>query len=391
VRGSGSTLALPGGHRGSAGGELSLPLDFTKATSPAYPGLAAAFARAAERIPAHLSMDGFDMVGLPELRRSIAGHYEGRGLPTSPDQIMVTTGAQHALSLITHALHSAGERVLVEHPTYPHALDTFAAAGARIVTVPVAAGPGWNLPQAQLLLRRSAPSLAFVMPDFHNPTGLSMPEEARAALARMAQREGTTLIVDETTAWLDIDRGPRSPMAVHSSAIVTLGSLGKVAWGGLRIGWIRASRELLDRVLQIRPGLDLGTPLLEQLVAVEVLAEARELQSSRSAQLRRGRDQLVDAVRSRFPQWSLDVPDGGLALWVNTGNLSTSALALAARAEGLALVPGPRFGTDGAFERFLRLPFGYPPEQLTAAVEVLARVAPRAGTAPLKTPLQAVI
>ncbi len=391
VRGSGSTLRLPGRERGEHALHPGLPLDFTKATAPAYPGLHAAYSAAVEELPGYLSNDGFDLVGLPDLREAIAQHYRDRGLPTSADQVMVTVGAQHALNLVTRTLYSPGERVLVEQPSYPHALDTFSAVGARVLAFPVRQDTGWDLPEALLQIRRAAPSLAFLMPDFHNPTGMSMSVHEREYLAAAAAREGTVLVADETTAHLDIDRGPMPPMAVFNPNILTLGSLGKVAWGGLRIGWVRGPREVVAQLLRNRPAVDLGTPLLEQLAAVHLFREWPTMVASRSAGLRRGRDTAVELLRERLPQWQVQVPDGGLNLWINTETVSSSALALAARAHGLGLVPGPRFGIDGAFERYLRLPFCYAGEELHDAVDILAGLAGEVGSDPLRMPLQAVI
>ena len=391
VRGSGSTIALPGGARGQQPSGADLPLDFTKATSPAYPGLAAAYQQAADLVPRYLGHHGFDMTGLPELREAIAQHYRDRGLATAPEQIMVTVGAQHALNLIAQTLYSPGERILVEHPTYPHALDTFAASGARMLPVPVTTGGGWDLAEAQLLIRRAAPSLAYLMPDFHNPTGMSMAPAERERVALLAQREGTVLVADETTALLDIDRGVLPPLASYSSSVVTIGSLGKLVWGGLRIGWIRGPQELMGKLLRNRPAVDLGTPLFEQLVATILLRQLPSLVANRSRELRSGRDQLVGLLRETLPAWKLHVPDGGMTLWINTGTVSTSALALAARSEGLAIVPGPRFGLDGAFERFLRLPFSHGSEELAEAVGILARAAARADGTELRVPVQSVI
>lgn len=391
VRGSGSTLRLPGRERGEHAHHTGLPLDFTKATAPAYPGLQAAYAAAAAELPAHLGHDGFDLVGLPDLRESIAQSYRDRGLPTSAEQVMVTIGAQHALQLVTRTLYSPGERILVEQPTYPHALDTFSSIGARVLAFPVRQDGGWDLPEALLQIRRAAPTLAFLMPDFHNPTGMSMSVHEREFLAAAAAREGTVLVVDETTALLDIDRGPLPPMACFSPNILTLGSLGKVAWGGLRIGWIRGPRDMLAQILRNRPAVDLGTPLVEQLAATHLLADLPSMVASRSLDLRRGRDNAVSLLREALPQWKVRSPDGGLNLWINTETVSSSALALAARAEGLGLVPGPRFGIDGAFERYLRLPFSYGEGQMRDAVDILARLAGRVGSDPLRMPLQAVI
>ena len=391
VRGSGSTLRLPGRERGEHAHHSALSLDFTKATAPAYPGIRAAYAAAVEELPSYLSHDGFDLVGLPDLREAIAQSYRDRGLATSADQIMVTVGAQHALNLVTRTLHSPGERILVEQPTYPHALDTFAGVGARVLAFPVRQEGGWDLPEALLQIRRAAPRLAFLMPDFHNPTGMSMSIPEREYLAAAAAREGTVLVVDETTALLDIDRGPMPPMASFHPHVITLGSLGKIAWGGLRIGWVRASRPVLAQLLRNRPGVDLGTPLLEQLAAMKLLQDLPSMVASRRAGLRRGRDMAVSLVREQLPQWNVQVPDGGLCLWINTETVSSSALALAARSQGLGIVPGPRFGIDGAFERYLRLPFCYSAEELREGVGILARLSREVGSDPLRMPLQAVI
>lgn len=245
--------------------------------------------------------------------------------------------------------------------------------------------------QALLQIRRAAPSMAYLMPDFHNPTGLSMSMADREYLAAAADREGTVLVVDETTALLDISRGPLPPMASCSPNIITLGSLGKIAWGGLRIGWIRSSREMQARLLRNRPAADLGTPLMEQLAALALMNDLPSMAASRSLDLRRGRDTLVQLLREYLPQWQVDVPEGGLSLWINTETMSSSALTLAARAEGLGLVPGPRFGLDGAFERHLRLPFCYSSEQLRDGVQILSSLSGQVGSEPPRMPLQAVI
>ena len=391
VRGSGSTLHLPGHDRGEHALHHGLALDFSKATAPAYPGLQGAYAAALEELPAYLVHDGFDMVGLPNLRESIAQQYRDRGLPTSAEQIMVTIGAQHALNLVIRTLYSPGERVLVEQPTYPHALDAFSSVGARILAFPVRQDSGWDLQEAVLQIRRAAPSMAYLMPDFHNPTGLSMSVREREYLAAAADREGTVLVVDETTALLDIDRGPLPPMATFSPNVLTLGSLGKVAWGGLRVGWIRGPRNIMAQLLRHRPAGDLGTPIMEQLAATALLRDLPSMTANRSLDLRRGRDTALGLLRRQLPQWHVHVPDGGLSFWINTGDVSSSALALAARSEGLGIVPGPRFGVDGAFERYLRLPFSYSDEQLGEGIAVLGRIAGNVGSHPLRMPLQAVI
>ncbi|MCW1248775.1 PLP-dependent aminotransferase family protein [Acaricomes phytoseiuli] len=404
IRGSGSRLMLPQGQRGVAETTEGYELDFSKAAAPAYPGLVRAYADAVQALPRYLGHPDFDIQGLPELRAEIAAHYLDRGVSTAPEQILVTLGAQHALSLITRTIYAPGERILIEHPTYPHAIDTFLAAGARLLTVPVSHEGGWDIAEAQLLIRRAAPSMAFLMPDFQSPTGASMAVSEREQLAQLASSENVTLIADETTALLDIDRGPLPPLAAFSPNVVSIGSLGKIAWGGLRIGWVRGPRELISRLQQSRPAIDLGTPILEQLAAIRLLRELPAMCANRSRELRAGRDLLLPELGRAFPGWSLPKPLGGMSLWVNIGGsgapfasassvsqISSSALALAARGEGLALVPGPRFGIEGAFERFLRLPFTYPEADLREVVGALSRAASSLGPNPAKAPWHPVV
>ncbi|WP_030148716.1 PLP-dependent aminotransferase family protein [Mycetocola saprophilus] len=379
VRGSGSRLCLPGGERGESDLLRTSAIDFRRATFTAYPGITDLYAEAVERLPDHINESGYDIHGLPMLREAIATHYVGRGIPTTPEQIIVTSGAQHALHLVTHALIRPGERVLIEHPSYAHAFDTLAAGGARLLPLPIEP-EGWDVAAATELLRRARPSAAYIMPDFQNPSGASLTEEDRHALVRAAAQAGTTLIVDETTSWLDIDRGERTGLAALSRDVVTLGSLGKVVWGAMRIGWIRAPRPLVDRILAVRSGVDLGTAILEQIVATLALRDIDAVLGFRRTQLRDSRDHLVGLLNEHFPEWNTHVVNGGMSLWQHTGTISTLALADAARAEGLAIIPGTRFGVDGAFDNYLRLPFGYTNADLTAGVLALRRAADAVGS-----------
>ncbi|MDQ4138371.1 MAG: PLP-dependent aminotransferase family protein, partial [Actinomycetota bacterium] len=118
---------------------------------------------------------------------------------------------------------------------------------------------------------------------------------------------------------------------------------------------------------------DLGTPILEQLIVTALLPEYDRILDERRALLKTGHDFLVRELRVRFPDWDVPTAQGGLTLWVNLGVPVSSQLTLAARNEGLTLAAGPRFGLDGAFERFLRIPFSYPEDQTLRAVEALQR------------------
>jgi len=274
---------------------------------------------------------------------------------------------------------------MIEAPSYPHAYEALRAAGARLMTVGVSAGGpgehastrGWDETGLVQTLQRSNPVLGYLMPDFHNPTGQSMPEGQRERVLAAAARAGTVLIADETIAELAIDRiGDFLPFAAYADAdrpgtAVSIGSVGKTVWGGLRIGWIRAERPLIRRLVSARLAGDLGTPILEQLIVTQLLGDMPAILARRSAELRQGRDHLEALLADRFPGWQVPHVDGGVTAWVNIGSPVSSQLALAARNHGLVVPAGPQFGIDGAFERFLRVPFCYSPGEMDRAVHAL--------------------
>jgi DNA-binding transcriptional MocR family regulator len=375
-RGSGSTARHPQSGTPPAETAIAGYLDFTKATSPALAGLAEAAVRAAEDYPSYLGGSGFDLLGLPVLRAAIAERFTARGLPTDPEQLMVTVGAQHAIALLARTLLGPRNRAVVESPSYPHAFEALRLTGARLVPVSVTTEEGWDAAVLEEELARSHPSLAYLMPDFHNPTGRTMDAALRERVVTLAEAAGCVVVADETTAQLEIDTPAHAterpaPLAAYGPAI-TVGSLAKTVWGGLRIGWIRAERGIIQRLVRARPAGDLGTPILDQLVAAHILADFETVLAQRREQLRAGRDHLVAALRDRLPEWRVPDVAGGLTVWTGLGAPVSSQLALAARAHGLLIAPGPRFGVDGAFERFLRIPFSYSAEETDRAVDALA-------------------
>lgn len=377
-QGSGSRAALP--ERASRGSSEGRAVDFARAVPPPVDGLAEIVASVSTRMGEALQGPGFDLVGNPALRAAIAQRYTDRGLPTGPEQIMVTMGGQHAISLAAHTLLSRGDIALIEAPTYPHAADALRRAGARLVTTPVTS-EGWDVEHLLGTIDAVRPALAYLVPDFHNPTGASLPPEARVRLADRARAAGTTLIVDETTADLLIDRDwDDGPLARHArgrahaegAGVLTVGSLSKSIWGGLRLGWIRADASTIRRLVQARPAGDLGTPQMEQLLGERIVREMPRLLAQRREQLRTHRDALLELLERHLPQWRLTRPDGGLSLWVQLDRPGSSALTTLCEARGMALVAGPKFSVDGALERFLRVPFTSPVADLECGVRTLA-------------------
>lgn len=382
-RGAGSWTMLPGTHRVASTG-LWTPLDdrdmidLGVAALAAPPELIPAARAAAEDLPRYLGGAGYHPTGIIELREAVARSYSARGLPTSPEQIMVTSGTQHALDLVLRLALSPGGGVLVESPTYPNALAALSARRARITTHGLAAdGVGWD---ADLLLgsiRQGRPKLAYLIPEFQNPTGHLMATELRERLVGAAHAAGTDLVIDESFVDLPLD-GTELPPPVATfdrhSRVISIGGMSKPYWGGLRIGWVRASAPQVQRLAAARVGVDMASPVLDQLVAVHLLADAPAIVAARRAQLATQRDALVGALAERLPDWRVTAPRGGVTLWAELDGPVSSALARAAEEVGVRLAPGPRFGLDGTLERFLRLPFTLPAADLVEAVGRLAAV-----------------
>ncbi len=380
--GSGSFVTVPTGSRPrptlagwtTRSSEVADVIDLSCAALPAPPDLIpAAVAEAASRLGPYLLGDGYDPAGLPVLREAVADRFTARGVPTRPDQILVTNGALHGLDLLLRLLVGPGDRVITELPTYPGSLDAIRANGGRVMPVPMAPQGGWQVAQMQATLRQTASRLAILTPDFHNPTGALVPEADRAAVLTVARQAGTTVVVDESFVDLGFRGGERA-MAAMDASVITVGSLSKPIWGGLRIGWLRASTDLVHRLAALRTSIDMGGPVLDQVVAAGLIQHIDAIAADRIAELVPQRDALVAALADELPTWRVMMPQGGLSLWAELpAPLSTPMTMLAAQA-GVVVVPGSRFGVDGTLERFLRLPYSLPADRLVEAVRRLAGV-----------------
>ncbi|MFF6786777.1 aminotransferase class I/II-fold pyridoxal phosphate-dependent enzyme [Streptomyces sp. NPDC012510] len=372
-RGAGSWTAVPAGKPLPARGLEPLPpetlgsmIDLGCAALPApEPWLTKAVQGALEELPPYAHTHGDYPAGLPALRSMLADRYTARGIPTMPEQIMVTTGAMGAMDAICHLFAGRGERIAVESPSYANILQLMREAGARLVPVAMADGlAGWDMDRWRQVLRDAAPRLGYVVADFHNPTGALADEDRRRGLVDAARAAGTVLVADETMSELWLDEGVDMPRPVCAfdpagSTVITVGSASKAFWAGMRIGWVRAAPEVIRSLVAARAYADLGTPVLEQLAVNWLMSTggwARAV-GVRRAQARENRDALVAAVRRELPDWEFSEPRGGLTLWVRTGGLSGSRIAEMGERVGVRVPSGPRFGVDGAFEGYVRLPF----------------------------------
>ncbi|OBB35730.1 PLP-dependent aminotransferase family protein [Mycobacterium sp. 852002-51961_SCH5331710] len=375
-RGARSTTALPvapAAHIETAPPSVSLAAAALSAPAAA---VIEAFAEATRDVTPYLHAPGHELVGVPALRQAIAERYCERGLPTEPDEIMVTTGALHAIGLILTTYIQPGDRVLVEQPTYHGALSSITTAGARPVPVAMTED-GWDLEALQNALHQVSPTLAYLIPDNQNPTGMTMPAADRKRLARIITETRTRTVIDETILDMWLDEPAPGPVAAEMTSrrdlVLTIGSMSKSFWGGLRVGWIRAERATIATIAALRPSIDMGTAVLEQYAAARLLTRHDELLPERREILRSRRAYLLALLSRHLPDWEPGPGAGGMSLWVRLPAPMSTALSAAASRLGLELPAGPRFGVDGTLERFVRVPYALPEEQLSEAVELLAR------------------
>lgn len=354
------------------------PIDLGVASLPAPADhLRRATAAAVADLDRYLATDGYHPYGLPQLRELIAHRYADDGVPTSPDQILITSGAQHGLSLALQELTLPGDRVLVEGPTYPTALDAIRAGHRIPATLPLAVGDEhpWDLELLAAILRSSAPRLAYLIPDLQNPTGAVLSEQDRREVIALLERAGCPVVVDES--FRSLVSGPFPPSMARFGAadrVLAVGSVSKPFWGGLRVGWVRTAPGIVDRLAAARALNDMSGPVLEQLIATHLLADPAGAVAVQNARLESARTAASTAVAEHLPHWSIARPAGGVALWITLPGPYAGELARRALEVGVRIVPGSRFGADGTMENHLRLPVTAAPELLAEAVRRLALV-----------------
>jgi len=356
IEGSGGTIEFLGAH---LPGTAAIPGELTMLAS----GLA------------RLARDhGYLPAGLPDLRRSIAAVLTGRGLPTREDQVLVTSGAQQAIGLVASLLLQRGDAVALESPTYLGAMDICTNAGAHLVPLPVG-DEGLRPETLAEVVHRTSPRLVYLVPTFHNPTGALVPEAARREIARIANRTEVPIVEDDTLADLTLGADPPPPIAAFSKGgpVITVGSLSKVLWGGLRIGWIRAPEPIFARLTRLKILTDLGCSILSQLAAVELLGRIEAIRRERRREVRTKYRRLAGLLGKYLPSWSWTPPAGGLSLWVRLPHGDATGFAQAALRHGVAIVPGPLASPDSGGTDRIRLPFVHDGDTMTEGVKRLAR------------------
>lgn len=372
-QGSGSRIALPERPVEAAAKQTDpLSVNLAVAALSAGPEIHQAYSQALKIMPEHLSNTGYDQQGLPLLREAIARRYSERGLPTRSDEVMIVNGALSGFALVLRLFTGPGDRVVVDAPTYPMALSAIQGASCRPVSVALPQ-QRWDCDGLAATIAQTAPRLAWLMPDFHNPTGRCMDSATRQRVADIAAQTRTTLVADETMVDLWYDAPPPPPLAAFNpdAPVITIGSAGKSFWGGLRIGWIRASSRTIASLVQARDSLDLGSPLLEQLACCWLLENEHRLLPSRRAMLATRRNMCGALMAEYFPHWRFTPPEGGLSFWVELPGMLATLFSVRAESRGIHIGTGTRFGLAGAFDRYLRLPFTLSDDELRSAFTTL--------------------
>ncbi|PYC66054.1 transcriptional regulator [Streptomyces tateyamensis] len=319
--------------------------------------------------------------GDPQLRAAIAARYTARGLATTAADLVVTAGSQQGLSLLATALLEPGDTVLVEDPSYLAALQCFRFAGARVLPVPCDEH-GVDPQAVAELVRSERPKLLYLVPNFQNPTGRTLPAERRAALAELAARDGVWLVEDDPYGELRFEGQAQPWLAEFPEAAdrtVTLGSFSKVLAPGMRLGWLRAPAELLRACVIAKQAADLHTATVDQAAAARYLADqdldAHLAKVTRAYRARR--DALLAGLADTLPAGSRwNHPEGGMFLWVNLpAGHDATALLRTAITHDVAYVPGAPFYAGPADPTTLRMAFTtHTPEEIAAGLRRLARV-----------------
>jgi DNA-binding transcriptional MocR family regulator len=351
-------------------------ISFVSAQLPPLPEVDAALKAVARKGVAGLGKgEGYFPMGLPALRKAVAAHLSRTGLPTRQEQVLITNGAQQAISLVAGLLVARGEAVVTEDPTYIGAIDVLFSAGARVLAVPGAADD-LDLDRLRALMAMR-PRLLYLVPTYHNPTGGLMPERTRREIARLAEELQVPVIEDNTLADVGLAGDPPPPIATFAknASILTIGSLSKLFWAGLRAGFIRGPEAWIVRLGRFKALSDLGGPLASQATAALLVDQAMAAAKTRRREVSTKLELLTKLLAKHLPAWTWKKPEGGLLLWARMPAGDADELAQIATRHGVTLVPGSANSPDHRFADHVRLPIVADAATMKEGIARLARAA----------------
>lgn len=311
---------------------------------------------------------GYAPLGIPALRDRVAELLTGWGVPTVREEVAVTLGVQHGITLAAEVLAGPGGRVAIEDPSYPGAIDVYSRAGLHLSPVRADAA-GTDVASLRSVLERETVQLVHLAPQCSSPTGTVTTATRTDDIAGVLDRSDAWLVEDAALQFLAPQEGQRFLTARRPDRSVLLGTVSKVFWGGLRVGWLRAPAPVVERIGRLRAAHDLGSPIAPQVTALRLLDEIEDIGARRRLEASRRRRHLAERIRDRLPGVGCPDPDGGLSLWLTVPD--AERVAAEAGRRGLDLVAGPVCSiTNGCADR-LRISVWAPDHVLDAAVERL--------------------
>lgn len=326
--------------------------------------------------------------GYTPLREMIARHSSRYGINISADNILITSGSQQALDLLGKIFINRGDRILVESPTYLGALQAWNAYGAEYVTVP-SDEFGMNPDFLEEALR-TGPKFMYVLPNFQNPTGVTIPLERRLRILELADRYGVPIIEDDPYGQLRfegehlpalnvLDSQIRAGGETYAGNVIYLSTFSKILAPGLRLAWVIAPETVIKKLVLAKQGADLHSATFNQVVAHEVGQHGfldQHIVKIRNV-YRERRDNMFSVLEEHMPEgvkWTH--PQGGLFLWITLpAPLNSDQLFPVAVSEKVAFVPGSGFHPNGGGTNTMRINFSFPtPEQTNEGIARLSRV-----------------
>ncbi|MEY2944578.1 MAG: hypothetical protein RL433_260 [Actinomycetota bacterium] len=322
--------------------------------------------------------------GHPQLREQICDVMALEGIKANPDDVLITTGSQQALDLISRIFIDPGDVVLVEAPSYVGALGTFAQYEASVVHVEM--DQNGLIPEA---LRQAIKTLRYqgrrikflyLIPNYQNPAGVLLPADRRTEILDICRAEKIFIVEDNPYGLLGFDRpSPNAMRAEDSENVIYLGSFSKTIVPGFRIGWALVPQSLKEKLVIASESSILCPSNFSQMAIASYLANQpwREQIASFCALYKVRRDAMLSALDAYFPKaatWTK--PAGGFYVWVTLPpEIDTKAMVPRAIAAKVAYVPGTAFYADGFGSWSLRLSYCYPtPERITQGVMALSKV-----------------
>jgi len=321
--------------------------------------------------------------GYPPLRRYLLEQARAEGTARESDDILITSGCQQAFDLLQRTI-GHGATVLIEDPVYLGVRSVFERAGARLIGVPVGED-GIDLEYLERILSRETgrerPRLLCVTPNFQNPTGATMPLAARQALLRITQAAAVIVIENDIYGPLCYEGEPIPSIKQldETGDTILLQSFSKVAFPGLRVGWVIARRALIETLTEAKQWSDLHTDQLSQAVLLR-FAESGRLEQHRRRMLIAGRERLqaaLEACKQYLPAGAeFTRPRGGMSLWIQLPqSLDAGELLPRAEREGVTYLPGRYFAVSRPQPNGLRISFaGMTPEEIRSGLAILGRI-----------------